>query len=123
MFAVGILTDFQTRLFPGSQRLVELCDKIEMLQVHTLCWCGARATHNARTVDGEMVLEGDQVLVGDTAPSRVGGVRRGPAGELPSLVAYEVLCRQHHRRRMTRAAVAASRSEPLPFERDPDLEP
>ena len=33
VFAVGILTDFQTRLFPGSQRLVELCDRIEMLQV------------------------------------------------------------------------------------------
>ncbi len=113
VFAVGILTDFQSRLFPGSQRLVELCDRIEMLQVHTLCWCGARATHNARTVNGEMVLEGDQVMVGDTTAP----------GELPSVIAYEVLCRQHHRRRMTRAAVAASRSEPLPFERDLDIEP
>ena len=59
VFAFGILTDFQTRLFPGSQRLVELCDKIEVLQVRALCWCGARATHNARTVDGAMVVEGD----------------------------------------------------------------
>ena len=43
VFAVGILTDFQTRLFPGSQRLVELCDKIEVLQVRSLCWCGNRS--------------------------------------------------------------------------------
>ena len=71
VFAVGILTDFQTRLFPGSQRLVELCDRIEVLQVRSLCWCGARATHNARTVNGVMVTEGDQVVVGDTvAPGR-----------------------------------------------------
>jgi thymidine kinase len=107
VFAVGILTDFQTRLFPGSQRLVELCDKLEALQVHSLCWCGNRATHNARTVNGVMVTEGDQVVVGDTqAP-----------GELPSVVAYEVLCRPHHRRRMTRAVARSSRLEPLPFER------
>ena len=107
VFAVGILTDFQTRLFPGSRRLVELCDKLEVLQVHSLCWCGNRATHNARTVDGVMVTEGDQMVVGDT---------RAP-GELPSVVAYEVLCRPHHRRRMTRAVAQASRLEPLPFER------
>jgi thymidine kinase len=90
-FAVGILTDFRTRLFPVSQRLVELCDKLEVLQVHSLCCCGNRATHNARTVKGVMVTEGDQVAVGDTqAP-----------GELPSSVANEVLCRPHHRRRTT----------------------
>ena len=52
MFAVGILTDFRTRLFPGSRRLVELSDRIETLQVRSLCWCGERATHNARTVGG-----------------------------------------------------------------------
>ena len=47
VFAVGILTDFQTRLFPGSQRLVELCDRVEVLQVRALCWCGA-ARHPQR---------------------------------------------------------------------------
>ena len=52
VFAVGILTDFRTLLFPGSRRLVELADRIETLQVRSLCWCGKRATHNARTVDG-----------------------------------------------------------------------
>ena len=68
VFAIGLLTDFQTRLFVGSQRLVELCDRIEILQVRALCWCGERATHNARTVNGVMVLVGDQVVVGDTVP-------------------------------------------------------
>nr|WP_294694940.1 thymidine kinase [uncultured Friedmanniella sp.] len=112
--AVGIMTDFQTRLFPGSQRLVELCDKIELLQVPALCWCGQRATHNARTIDGAMVLEGDQVMVGDT----------GAAGEVSTVVAYEVLCRRHHRRRVTRAVARATLSDPLPFEReDEELTP
>ena len=108
VFAVGILTDFRTRLFPGSRRLVELCDRVEVLQVRSLCWCGNRATHNARTVNGRMVTEGDQVLVGDTA---------GLDGE-PAVAAYEVLCRQHHRRRVTRAVAQATLSDPLPFERE-----
>ena len=107
VFAVGIMTDFQTQLFPGSQRLVELCDKIEVLPVRALCWCGQRATHNARTVDGEMVVEGDQMVVGDTAAP----------GEETAVVAYEVLCRRHHRRRVTRAVAQAMLSDPLPFGR------
>ena len=60
---------FSTRLFAGSQRLVELCDRIEVLQVRALCWCGERATHNARTINGEMVLVGDQVVVAIPAGS------------------------------------------------------
>jgi thymidine kinase len=95
VYAFGITTDFRTRLFPGSQRLVELADRIEVLQVEALCWCGARATHNARTVDGSMVVEGAQVVVGD--------VNR-PGSE----VGYEVLCRRHHLRRMTAATADAA---------------
>lgn len=119
VFAIGLLTDFATRLFPGSQRLVELCDKLEILQVRALCWCGERATHNARTINGEMVLEGDQVVIGDTLPGPdVDG--RGARQE----VAYEVLCRRHHRRRMTRAVAQASFSDPLPLgEREPADDP
>ena len=108
VFAVGILTDFRSRLFPGSQRLVELADRVEVLQVRSLCWCGRRATHNARTVNGEMVTEGDQVLVGDVVD---------PDLEAPE-VAYEVLCRQHHRRRLTRSVARATLSDPLPFGHD-----
>ncbi|WP_328902788.1 thymidine kinase [Streptomyces sp. NBC_00441] len=99
VFAFGITTDFRTRLFPGSQRLVELADRMEQLQVEALCWCGARATHNARTVEGEMVVEGAQVVVGDV---------NHPAGE----VGYEVLCRRHHRRRATAASAQAAALSP-----------
>jgi thymidine kinase len=99
VYAFGITTDFRTRLFPGSQRLIELADRIEALQVEALCWCGARATHNARTVDGVMVVEGAQVVVGD--------VER-PDEE----VGYEVLCRRHHRRRMTSASARAATLSP-----------
>ncbi|MGW5847929.1 thymidine kinase [Streptomyces sp. NPDC055254] len=99
VFAFGITTDFRTKLFPGSQRLIELADRLEQLQVEALCWCGARATHNARTVGGEMVVEGAQVVVGD--------VNR-PAGE----IGYEVLCRRHHRKRMTSAAAHAGALSP-----------
>jgi thymidine kinase len=107
VFCFGILTDFRTRLFPASARLVELADRTEVLQVEALCWCGKRATHNARIEDGEMVVEGEVIVVGDVAPQ--------PSG--PVEVTYEVLCRQHHRRRMTsaRARAAALVSEPLPF--------
>jgi thymidine kinase len=103
VYAFGITTDFRTRLFPGSKRLIELADRIEVLQVQTLCWCGARATHNARTVGGEMVLEGQQVVVGDTA--------------VADEIGYEVLCRRHHRRRLTasRSGAAALSPDTLPF--------
>ena len=103
VYAFGIMTDFRTRLFPGSMRLVELADRVQVLQVEALCWCGSRAIHNARTVDGEMVVEGDQVVVGDT----------GGSGE----IAYEVLCRRHYRARKTSRTAAAGHmsTDPLPF--------
>ena len=88
VFAFGILSDFRTKLFPGSQRLVELADKVTTLPVEALCWCGGRATHNARVVNGVMVTQGEQVYVGDTQE-----------GDVPieqSVVSYEVLCRKHH---------------------------
>ncbi|GAA1068861.1 thymidine kinase [Kitasatospora nipponensis] len=105
VFTFGITTDFRTRLFPGSQRLLELADRVEVLQVEALCWCGARATHNARTVGGVMVVEGPQVVVGDVAVSE-------------DEVGYEVLCRRHHRRRLTAATARAAALSPdvLPFE-------
>ncbi|MFL6109651.1 MAG: thymidine kinase [Marmoricola sp.] len=107
VFAFGILSDFRTELFDGSRRLVELADRTHVLQVEALCWCGKRATHNARTENGEMVTEGEVIVVGDVEDE----------GDLPAEVAYEVLCRQHHRRRMTaaRAKAISAVSEPLPF--------
>jgi len=99
VFAFGITTDFRTKLFPGSQRLIELADRVETLQVEAMCWCGARATHNARTVGGAMVVEGEQVVVGDVDQ---------PAEE----VGYEVLCRRHHRKQMTSATARAAALSP-----------
>ena len=107
VFAFGILTDFRSMLFPGSARLVELADRMHVLQVEALCWCGKRATHNARTENGVMVVEGEVVVVGDVDD---------PDKE-PAEVRYEVLCRQHHRRRLTaeRAHAVSLTAEPLPF--------
>jgi len=107
VFTFGILTDFRSLLFDGSARLVELADRVHMLQVEALCWCGKRATHNARTENGVMVTEGEVIVVGDVES----------ADEPPAEVAYEVLCRQHHRRCLTvaRAKAVSLAPEPLPF--------
>jgi thymidine kinase len=103
VFAFGILADFRTKLFPGSARLVELADRVNTLQVEALCWCGSRATHNARTIGGVMVVEGEQVVVGDVSTG--------------ADVAYEVLCRRHHMRQVTArvSGAAHTSSIPLPF--------
>jgi len=58
----GLRTDFQTRLFPGSLRLMELADCIE--EIKTMCDCGCKATVNARISDGYIVTEGAQVVLG-----------------------------------------------------------
>ena len=58
----GLRTDFRTRLFPGSMRLMELADCIE--EIKTMCDCGAKATVNARISDGYIVTEGAQVVLG-----------------------------------------------------------
>lgn len=112
VFAFGITADFRTELFPGSRRLIELADRTEQLQVEALCWCGRPATVNARVVDGVMVVEGEQVVVGD-----VGGEAGDPA--VP-VVEYEVLCRRHYMRRMNSAAARAASLSPdtLPFDLD-----
>ena len=79
--ALGLLTDFRGRLFEGSARFLELADERQELQVEARCWCGARATQNARVVNGQQVYDGEVVVVGDTG---------GDAD-----VTYELLCRRH----------------------------
>ncbi|BBE22522.1 thymidine kinase [Arthrobacter sp. MN05-02] len=129
VFSFGITSDFRTRLFPGSQRLIELADRVQVLQVEALCWCGKRATHNARTVDGVMVVEGDQMVVGDvdqpgdedSAPAAAPAA--GPDADADEsvrvpVVGYETLCRRHHMRRQTSRTSPSlfSNEVPLPFE-------
>jgi thymidine kinase len=95
VYAFGLTTDFRTRLFPGTQRLFELADDVQRVQVQVLCWCGLPGLLNARVVGGELVREGATVVVADTepagAPSPVNGGEEGA-------VRYQVLCRRHHAR-------------------------
>ncbi len=59
----GLRTDFQTKLFPGSLRLMEIADTIQ--EIKTICDCGAKATVNAR-IDGSghIITQGAQVVLG-----------------------------------------------------------
>ena len=113
VFAFGITADFRTQLFPGSQRLIELADRTQQLQVQALCWCGKAATVNARVVDGVMVVEGEQVVVGDVSAD-------GTSAEAAPTVEYEMLCRRHYMRRMNASAARAQAMSPdvLPFDLD-----
>ena len=77
VYAFGLITDFRGELFEGTKRLLEIADERVPLQVEARCWCGARATHNARVVNGVVVYEGETVVVGDTAdPARATALRR-----------------------------------------------
>ncbi|MEM9488363.1 MAG: thymidine kinase [Myxococcota bacterium] len=60
----GLRTDFQTQLFPGSKRLLELADRIEEVKV-TCQYCGKKATFNLRlSADGQAQVSGPQVQLG-----------------------------------------------------------
>jgi len=69
VLAYGIRTDFQTRAFPGSARLMELAHSLEELK--TICRCGSKALFNARLVSGRFVFDGDQVAIDELSPDRV----------------------------------------------------
>jgi len=86
VYAFGLLTSFQGELFPGTQRLLEMADVRSELQVEARCWCGARATHNARLVNGRQVYTGALKVVGDTATGEP---------EVAPEVTYELMCRRH----------------------------
>jgi len=85
VYAFGLASDFRSRLFPAAQRLIELADEVNRLQVQVLCWCGRPGQLNARIVGGSVVREGEQIVVGDTGNGGQADVR------------YQVLCRQHYR--------------------------
>ncbi len=72
----GLRTDFQQNFFEGSLWLMAWADSIE--EVKTICWCGRKAICNARVVDGRVVKEGDQILLGGSSQ-------------------YVSLCRRHFR--------------------------
>jgi thymidine kinase len=90
VFAFGLITDFRGLLFDGTKRLLEVADERVPMQVEARCWCGARATHNARLVNGRITYTGETVVVGDTG----GGDHEQPL--FGDSVRYELLCRRHY---------------------------
>lgn len=58
----GLRSDFQQNLFEGSKRLLAIADEIHELK--TMCWCGSKATCNARIVDGKITDRGEQIMLG-----------------------------------------------------------
>lgn len=78
----GLRADFRNQLFPGSERLITIADVIKELK--TVCWCGKKATCNARYNENGIVREGDQVFLGAND-------------------SYVALCRPHFKLGMLRA--------------------
>ncbi len=77
VIAYGLRADFQGNFFEGSQWLMAWADTIE--EIKTICWCGRKATCNARVMNGRVVKEGDQILLGGNSQ-------------------YVSLCRRHWQR-------------------------
>ncbi len=59
----GLRADFKGELFEGSSYLLAWADSIE--EIKTICWCGKKATFNARfNSNGKVVKTGAQVVLG-----------------------------------------------------------
>lgn len=59
----GLRTDFATKTFPGSKRLLELADSL--IEINTVCSCGKKATVNARfDSNGKIIADGEQIVIG-----------------------------------------------------------
>ena len=71
----GLKTDFQSHLFEGSKRIIELADKIE--EIPTVCWCGKKARFNARVYNNQIIIDGNQIELGGNE-------------------SYVALCRKHY---------------------------
>lgn len=59
----GLRTDFRTRLFPGSQRLMEVADAIEEIKT-TCAYCNKKAIFNLKLVGGRPSIAGPTVDLG-----------------------------------------------------------
>lgn len=59
----GLKADFRGELFPGSKKIIELCDKLE--ESTSICWCGKKARQNARIVNNKITKQGPTILVDD----------------------------------------------------------
>lgn len=81
----GLKTDFQSHLFEGSKRLLELADEIE--EIPTVCWCGEKARFNGRIVNGKLATNGEQFFLGGNE-------------------SYVSLCRKHYMQGAWQATIA-----------------
>lgn len=77
----GLRADFQNKLFPGSERLIAVADIIK--EIKTVCWCGKKATCNARFNSAGIIRDGEQVMLGAND-------------------SYVALCRKHFKMGMLR---------------------
>lgn len=57
----GLRTDFQTKGFVGSPRLLEIAHNIEELK--TICKCGKKAIFNVRKINGKLTFGGEQIAI------------------------------------------------------------
>ncbi len=62
VMAYGLKNDFRNQLFEGSYYMLIYADKIE--EIKTICWCGRKATMVARVIDGKIVKQGEQIVIG-----------------------------------------------------------
>ena len=59
----GLRTDFQSKMFEGSRRLLEIADTID--EIKSTCSCGRKTIINARIdADGSVITDGNQVMIG-----------------------------------------------------------
>ena len=62
VIAYGLRADFRGELFEGSTWLLAWADSIE--EVKTVCWCGRKATYNARLLNGKVIKTGEKIVLG-----------------------------------------------------------
>ncbi|MBQ9408453.1 MAG: thymidine kinase [Clostridia bacterium] len=74
VIAYGLRADFRGELFEGSTWLLAWADSVE--EVKTVCWCGRKATYNARLLDGRVTKTGEKIVLGGNE-------------------SYTALCRKH----------------------------
>ena len=100
----GLRADFQGNLFEGSHWLMAWADTIE--EIKTVCWCGRKATTNARLMNGRVVKSGEQIVLGGNE-------------------SYVALCRKHWARgelapmEIRRISAGKEAYMPLLLEADP----
>jgi thymidine kinase len=58
----GLKTNYKTKLFEGSKRLLEIADSIT--EIKSVCKCGRKATINVRFNNGKIVTDGEEVVIG-----------------------------------------------------------